>query len=607
MAAPLLTLNDITLTLGGKPLLAGSTVTISEGERLCLVGRNGSGKSSFLKIMAGLVEADGGERITRAGTTLRYLPQEPDFSGYETVEAYVEGGLEQEEGHHRARQLIEALGLDGNAAPALLSGGEQRRAALARTLAPEPDILLLDEPTNHLDLPTIEWLETRLRSIRSAMVLVSHDRRFLEGLSQATIWLDRGKCRRLSQGFGGFEEWRDTVLAEEEMVAHKLARKIADEEHWLRYGVTARRKRNERRVGLLSQLREELRERRQRPGSVTFSASEGKASGALVLEARDISKSFGNQPVVANFSLRLARGSRLAVVGANGAGKTTLLRLLLGELAPDSGMVRLGSNLTTVLVDQKREALAPGLRLAEALTGGGSDQVMVNGQARHVVSYMKDFLFPPEAANTPVSVLSGGERARLALARALSLPVNLLVLDEPTNDLDLETLDLLQERLADHPATVLLVSHDRDFIDRVATSVLVAEGNGKFVEYAGGYSDMVAQRRAPIQAVKATPDAGSKRPSASVAPGDNGNRQPMLRHRLTNQEREALRLLPARIDQLNATAARLRALIEDPTLFTRDRASFERTTSLLAETEAQLAKAEDVWLSAELRRAEIDA
>ena len=607
MPAPLLTLNDISLTLGGKPLLAGSTVTINEGERLCLVGRNGSGKSSFLKIMAGLVEADGGERIARAGATLRYLPQEPDFSGYETVEAYVEGGLDQEGGHYRARQLIEALGLDGDAAPALLSGGEQRRAALARTLAPEPDILLLDEPTNHLDLPTIEWLETRLRSIRSAMVLVSHDRRFLEGLSQATIWLDRGRCRRLSQGFAGFEGWRDTVLAEEEMAAHKLARKIADEEHWLRYGVTARRKRNERRVGLLSQLRQELRERRQRPGSVTFSTSEGKASGALVLEARDIGKSFGNRAVVANFSLRLARGSRLAVVGANGAGKTTLLRLLLGELAPDSGVVRLGSNLTTVVVDQKREALSPGLRLADVLTGGGSDQVIVNGQARHVVSYMKDFLFPPEAANTPVSVLSGGERARLALARALALPVNLLVLDEPTNDLDLETLDLLQERLADHPATVLLVSHDRDFIDRVATSVLVAEGNGTFVEYAGGYADMIAQRGAPLQALNAAPDASSKRISVSPAPGTDGNRGAVQRIKLTNQEREALRLLPARIDQLNATAARLRALIEDPSLFARDRVSFERTTLLLAETEAQLAKAEDAWLSAELRRAEIDA
>lgn len=606
MAAPLLTLSNIHLTIGGKLLLSGATIGISEGERICLVGRNGSGKSSFLKVMAEIIPPDQGERVTRGGTTLRYLPQEPDFAGYETVQSYVEAGLEGVAGEHRAGLLVEALGLDGTADPATLSGGEQRRAALARTLAPEPDILLLDEPTNHLDLPTIEWLEKTLLGMRSALVLVSHDRRFLQGLSDATVWLDRGQCRRLSQGFSAFEAWRDTVLAEEEAATHKLARKIVNEEHWLRYGVTARRRRNQRRLGELNALRNDLRERRRTPGEVQFTASAGARSGALALEALNISKSYGGREIVANFSLRLARGSRLAIVGANGAGKTTLIRLLLGEIMPDEGEVKRGAQLTMVSVDQKREALDPSLRLAEALTGGRGDNVMVAGQPRHVISYMKDFLFPPEAAHTPISVLSGGERARLALARALAPEANLLVLDEPTNDLDLETLDLLQERLADHAATVLLVSHDRDFIDRVATSVVMAEGNGRFVEYAGGYSDMLAQRGAAIAerraSAKIAPRPASGEAAAISAKPEMRDRRP----RLSNQEKEALRLLPERIEKLSDIAQRLHRLLDDPDYFARDRDGFSRTTALLSETEAQIAVAEDQWLAAELRRAEIE-
>lgn len=605
MAAPLLDLNDIHLTLGGKALLGGASLVIAEGDRICLVGRNGSGKSSFLKIVAGLVEPDAGKRVARGGTTLRYLPQEPDFTGFASVEAYVASGLEGEDSAYRATRLIEALGLDGDANPAHLSGGEQRRAALARTLAPEPDILLLDEPTNHLDLPTIEWLEEELRQTRSALVLVSHDRRFLERLSRQTVWLDRGQCRRIEQGFAGFEAWRDTVLAEEEAAAHKLARKIADEEHWLRYGVTARRKRNQRRLGALSTLRQNLREARRRPEAVNFTVASAEQSGALVLEARDIGKSFGDKAVVSRFSLRLARGSRLAIVGPNGAGKTTLLKLLLGELDPDHGDIKRGANLTSVVVDQKREAFSDQLRLSEVLTGGRGDKVTVGGETRHVISYMKDFLFPPEAANMPISVLSGGERARLFLARALTQPANLLVLDEPTNDLDLETLDLLQEMLADHPATVLLVSHDRDFIDRVATSVLVAEGEGRFVEYAGGYSDMVAQRGSAILR-PANGDAPDKARSGKERPGQTPQPPAEKKARLTNQEREALRLLPGRIEQLGQTAKRLRALLEDADFYRKDRDNFDKTTALLSETEKRLAEAEDAWLAAELRRAEID-
>ena len=386
---------------------------------------------------------------------------------------------------YRARTLLEDLGLDGSEEPSRLSGGEERRAALVRVLAPEPDILLLDEPTNHLDLPAIEWLEAELASLRSALVLVSHDRRFLTNLSRATVWLDRGKTRRIERGFGSFEDWRDEVLENEERDRHKLDRKIAAEEDWVRYGVTARRKRNVGRMAGLEALRQTRREERRALGTARMNVSEGKLSGKLVVEAEDVSKSYGERPIVKDFSVRILRGDRVGIVGPNGAGKTTLLNLLTGRLAPDTGTIRIGSNVEVATLDQARASLQPTTTLADALTGGGSDQVVVNGQSKHVVGYMKDFLFGPEQARTPVGRLSGGERGRLMLARALALPSNLLVLDEPTNDLDLETLDLLQDMLTDYPGTVVVVSHDRDFLDRVATSVIVAEGDGRWVGLRG--------------------------------------------------------------------------------------------------------------------------
>ena len=395
---------------------------------------------------------------------------------------------------YMARYLLEELGLTGEEEPSRLSGGEARRAALARALAAEPDMLLLDEPTNHLDLPAIEWLEKRLASVRSALVLISHDRRFLQTLTRATVWLDRGRTRRLEQGFGAFETWRDEVLEQEERDLHKLDRKIVEEEHWITHGVTARRKRNMRRVGELAELRQERRDARRVTGSVKMEATEGKVSGKLVIEAERISKSYGERAIVTDFSTRILRGDRVGIVGPNGAGKTTLINLLTGALAPDEGHVRLGANLEIASLDQKRHQLRPEWTLKEALTGGGGDWVEINGVRKHVIGYMKDFLFAPEQARQPVTKLSGGERGRLALARALSMPSNLLVLDEPTNDLDLETLDLLQEMLNDYPGTVIVVSHDRDFLDRIVTSVIVSEGEGRWLEYAGGYSDMVAQR-----------------------------------------------------------------------------------------------------------------
>ena len=408
----------------------------------------------------------------------------------------MEAGLGPLDDPYRAITLLNDLGLTGAEDPRKLSGGEGRRAALARVLAPEPDILLLDEPTNHLDLPAIEWLESELSGLRSALVLVSHDRRFLTGLSRATVWLDRGRTRRIDKGFGSFEEWRDVVLEEEERDRHKLDRQIAREEDWVRYGVTGRRKRNVRRMGALAELRQNRRDERRSVGEVKISVSDAGGSGKLVIEAEGVSKSYGERPIVTDFSTRVVRQDRLGVVGANGAGKTTLLNLLTGRLQPDSGTVKIGANVELATLDQGRTSLQPTTTLADALTGGGSDNVIINGSPKHVIGYMKDFLFGPEQARTPVSRLSGGERGRLTLARALALPSNLLVLDEPTNDLDLETLDLLQEMIADYPGTVVVVSHDRDFLDRVASSTLVAEGRGRWTEYAGGYSDMVAQRGA---------------------------------------------------------------------------------------------------------------
>src|SRR5918995_1735573 len=489
---PLLTLQDIALTFGGTPLIEGAELSVAPGERACLVGRNGSGKSTLLKIAAGQIEADRGKRFVQPGATVRYLAQEPDLSAYASTLAYVEAGLGPGDEPYRARYLLEQLGLTGEEKPTDLSGGEARRAALAHVLAPEPDILLLNEPTNHLNLPVIEWLEGELKSLRSAMVLISHDRRFLESLSQATVWLDRGRTRRMDRGFAHFEEWRDQVLEQEEAEHHKLGRKLVAEADWLRYGVAARRKRNVRRLGNLHAMRQDYRDRKRAVGTISMTVAEAEQSGTLVVEAEKVSKSYGERPIVSNLSLRVLRGDRLGIVGPNGAGKTTLLNLLTGALAPDEGRVRLGANLQMATLDQKRESLEPAETVTETLTGGRGDTVVVGGQAKHVIGYMKDFLFSPEQARTPVGVLSGGERNRLMLARALAQPSNLLVLDEPTNDLDLETLDLLQEMIADFPGTVILISHDRDFLDRIVTSIVMAEGGGRFVEYAGGYSDMIA-------------------------------------------------------------------------------------------------------------------
>ena len=596
-APPLLSLADIHLTFGATPLLRGAALAVGAGDRICLVGRNGSGKSTLLRVAAGLIPPDSGRRFAQPGATIRYLPQEPDFAGVTTTRAYVEAGFASEPDRHRAAYLLEQLGLTGDENPARLSGGEARRAAIARTLAPAPDILLLDEPTNHLDLPGIEWLERELAAMRSGLVVISHDRRLLERLSRVTVWLDRGVTRTLDRGFAAFEPWRDAVLAEEETERHKLGRKIAMEEDWLRYGVTARRKRNQKRLADLHALRRKRREQRAAAGSVRMAATEAELSGRQVIVAERIGKSYGARPVVRDVSTRVLRGDRVGIVGPNGAGKTTLLNLLTGQLAPDTGEVRLGAGLALVTLDQRRASLDPTATLRAALTGGTGETVTVRGQTRHVMGALKDFLFAPEQANTPVGVLSGGERGRLALARAFAVPSNLLVLDEPTNDLDLETLDLLQELLADYAGTVLLVSHDRDFLDRVATSVIAAEGGGRWVEYAGGYTDMLAQRAPPPE----PPRAPSSRPAprAPAAAPDPG-RPP----RMSFSDRTALAALPARIEALQADMARHAALLSDPDLYARNPTRFAAVTEALAAAQRDLDAAEDQWLALEMRREE---
>ncbi|WP_430910883.1 ABC-F family ATP-binding cassette domain-containing protein [Methylobacterium sp. sgz302541] len=599
-APPLLTLQDVALTFGGTPLIERAEFAVSPGERTCLVGRNGSGKSTLMRIAAGLMEPDRGTRFVQPGTTMRYLAQEPDFSGFATTLAFVESGLAADGSEsHRARYLLESLGLTGEENPEKLSGGEGRRAALAQALAPEPDILLLDEPTNHLDLPAIEWLETELRNTRAALVLISHDRRFLSALSRTTIWLDRGVTRRIEQGFSQFEAWRDAFFEEEERDLHKLDRKIAAEEHWLRYGVTARRKRNVRRLGNLHDLRRQARETRRPLGSATMTSTEAESSGALVVEARAVSKAYGERRIVDRLSLRVMRGDRLGIVGANGAGKTTLVNLLTGKSDPDSGAVVLGTNLKLMLLDQARAVLEPTMTVSDVLTGGRGDHVMVGGQSRHVVGYLKDFLFAPEQARTPVSVLSGGERNRLLIARALAQPANLLVLDEPTNDLDLETLDLLQEMLGDYAGTLILVSHDRDFLDRVVGSVLVSEGEGRWIEYAGGYSDMLTQRG---QGVQARTVAGAAKPASGAAKPKPAAEPPPARNRLGFKEQHELKTLPERMGKLETAIAKLRVVLDDADLYARDPARFEKASAMLAQAETELSACEERWLTLEMLR-----
>ena len=598
MAPPLLTLRDINLNFGSNSLLEGAELYVSQRDRVCLVGRNGSGKSTLLKIAAGLVEADSGEKFLQPGTTIRYLPQEPNFSDFETTLDYAQAGCEAGDDPYQAIYLLEQLGLTGEENPSQLSGGEARRAALVHVLAPEPDILLLDEPTNHLDIEAIEWLEGHLKNSTSAIVLISHDRRFLENLSKTTIWLSLGQTRQLDQSFKDFEVWRDEILEQEESDRHKLDRKIVREEHWLRYGVTARRKRNVRRLGDLQNLRQQRRDRQSDVGSVKMVATEARSSGKLVFEAENISKNFSGRDIIRNFSTRILRGDRIGFVGPNGVGKTTLLKLLTSELEPDEGTIRSGAKVEMVSLDQRRESLDANTSLSDALTGGGNDMVFVGSQQRHVMSYMKDFLFQPEQARTVVSALSGGERGRLMLARAFAKPSNILVLDEPTNDLDHETLDLLQELICDYSGTILLVSHDRDFLDRVVTTTLAPSDDmsGVWIEYAGGYSDMLLQKNSSSGANK------NVKKQKNSKPGKSKNKV----HRMSFKDKHALETLPEKIENLRTNIINIQNQMSDPEFYKNKTEELETSVVALSSKEIELARLEELWLELELKREEIE-
>ena len=605
MAALLLSLTDTELTFGGDPLFSGANLDVAPGARIALVGRNGSGKSTLLKVAAGLIEADGGERFAHPGATVRYLAQEPDASAYATIADFVYAGLDSDEDQHAARMVMGELGIVGDARPQQLSGGELRRAALAQVLAAAPDILLLDEPTNHLDLPAITWLEEKLRSLTTSLVLISHDRRFLENVTNQTVWLDRGVTHSINQGFAGYETWRDKFLEEEQAAHHKLGRKIAAEEDWMRYGVTARRKRNMRRVAELKNLRAAFKNEKRRDSSVKFSIAESGKSGKRAIVADAISKSFDGRKIIDQFSTRIARGEKVGFVGPNGAGKTTLLNMLTGKLAPDEGTVELGANLETIFLDQKRADLDPAQRLADAIADQRGDWVTINGAKKHVATYLEDFLFSPQQWRMPISALSGGERGRLALAAAMAKPSNLLVLDEPTNDLDLETLDLLEERLASYEGAILLVSHDRSFLDHLVTSVITTapEKPGRWRRYAGGYDDMIAQRgSAPGVEKKARPK-GEKSAASSKS---NAPARRTSNKKLSYKEKYALENLPGEIESLQAKIAAAKTALTDPGLFDRNPEEFNKQAKLLEDLEQQLADAEDQWLELELKREDIE-
>jgi len=593
--APLLQVNEISLTFGGDPVFEDMSLVVQSGDRLALVGRNGSGKSTLMKVMAGLVEADSGDVIVGPGVSVGYMEQDPDLTGFETLGDFAAHGLDPSE-MYKVERAGEGLKFDPARPVSTASGGERRRAALARLMASEPELMLLDEPTNHLDIEAIRWLEDELKATRAAFVIISHDRAFLRELTRATLWVDRGVVRRQDIGFGGFEAWRDQMWEEEDMQRHKLNRKIKAEARWAVEGISARRKRNQGRVRALQDLRAERASQIKRQGTAAMALEAGPKSGRKVVEAMGITKAFGDKTILRPFDITIQRGDRIALVGPNGVGKTTLLNMLIGKEQPDGGEIKQGTNLEIALFDQARAQLDGDMSLWDSLTGdpemrvsGKADQILVRGQPKHVVGYLKEFLFDEGQARAPVRSLSGGEKARLLLAKIMARSSNLLVLDEPTNDLDVETLDLMQELLSTYDGTVLLVSHDRDFLDRVAATTIAMEGDGKATVYAGGWTDYLAQRQQDDfdQSVvaKSKPGAKSEKPKATQQSGLSFT--------------EKLEALPAEIARLEAEIAKLEELMSDPTLYSDNPVKFQKATDALVERNEKLQDAEAEWLMLE--------
>ena len=590
---PVITLRDIVVGFGGDPLFEGADMQLTPGMRACLVGRNGSGKSTIMKIIAGLVEPDRGELYFEPGLTIGYLQQDVPLPAGGTVAEFVASARPDGAPRHEVDEVLSRVDIEGARDVTSLSGGESRRAALARALLGDPDVLLLDEPTNHLDLPTIQWLEQTLINGRKTLLMVSHDRAFLKNVTTDTLWLHRRQLRHNPRGYGDFERWSEEIIDDEVKAARKLDQKLRAEQHWLVHGVTARRRRNQGRLRALHDLREQRRMLLTGEGLAKVEAESGPLSGRLVIEAKGLSKSYGERVIVSDFSTRVLRGDRIGFIGPNGAGKTTLLNLLIGKLAPDSGKLRIGSNLTIAVFDQTRATLVPTDTLWQTLVPGGGDSLNVRGRQRHVVAYLRDFLFDDKQANAPVSTLSGGERNRLLLAKILAEPSNLLVLDEPTNDLDADTLDVLQEMLDDYDGTVLLVSHDREFLDRIVTSTIAVEGDGRVAEYAGGYSDYLYQRGAVPRPSKGA--AAKQRETASV-------KRAAEARKLSYKDQRELDNLPNHIDALDTVKQELESALADPNFYSRDAGGYNAAAQKLEETTAAIAAAEIRWLELESAR-----
>jgi ATP-binding cassette subfamily F protein uup len=595
MKPPILALKQVRLADGPKMLFDGVDLGLEPRSRAALVGRNGAGKTTLLKVLTGQIEADDGERVITAGTRVAYVPQEPVITGDTVLDHVIAGGAQP----HEAEAALELFSIDPTKSATGLSGGEIRRIALARAFAEDPDVLLLDEPTNHLDILAIETLESEIQSSRAAMLIVSHDRAFLERTTGRCFWLEHRKVRRLDQGFAAFDDWVEKILAGEAEEARKLDKQLEREEYWLQRGVTGRRARNEGRRRALLDLRQVRAERiKDQRGEMNIGLASSGVGGQRVIEAKGVSKAYGDRILLKDFSTRILRGDRVAIVGPNGAGKTTLVKLLLGEVAPDTGSVKLGANLETSYIDQARAELKPDMMLRDVLTPMGGDQVMVRGSPRHVISYAKDFLFTDAQIRQPVKSLSGGERNRLLLARALATPANLLILDEPTNDLDMDTLDLLEDVLADYEGTLILVSHDRDFVDRLATSTIALNGRGDVVETPGGWQDFLRQNPGFFRAAPVTPPA----PKAAAA-----RQEPAKSAKLSYKDQRRLEELEGLLAKIPAEIARLESEIADPGLYSRDFPKFDRLMKATEKLRADLSAAENEWLGLEERREALQA